>query len=158
MGEENFWLDGVNPVVHSVGGVSINNPKGVEGGAKKKLIGGDVEGKNIVRPLKPREHRVSGKKKYMKVDSHAWLPNRWKKGLETIKGRKVSLIDGWILQKDYGRIGGHFSERLKQRKKNIPASKTVILNDGKKRRGRGRPLTLGRQHGLIIHSRDEPEE
>ena len=32
-----------------------------------------------------------------------------------------------------------------------------MLNDGKKRRGRGRPLTLGRGHGLIIHYWDEPD-
>jgi len=68
----------------------------------------------------------------------------------------VSLVDKWILQKDYGRIGGRLSERLKQRKKNIPAPKAVMLNDGKKRRGRGLPLTQGRRHGLIIHYRDEP--
>jgi len=32
-----------------------------------------------------------------------------------------------------------------------------MLNDGKKRRGRGRPLTQGRGHGLIIHDREEPD-
>ena len=34
-------------MVNSIGGVSVNNPEGVEGGAKKRLIGGDVEGENI---------------------------------------------------------------------------------------------------------------
>jgi len=33
-----------------------------------------------------------------------------------------------------------------------------MLNDGKKRRGRGRPLTPGKGHGLIIHYRDKPDE
>ena len=33
-----------------------------------------------------------------------------------------------------------------------------MLNDGKKRRGRGRPLTQGRGRGLIIHYRDEPDD
>jgi len=69
----------------------------------------------------------------------------------------VSLVYRWILQKNYRRVGGRFLERLKQRKKNIPAPKAVMLNDGKKRRGRGRPLTLERGHGFIIHYRDEPD-
>ena len=33
-----------------------------------------------------------------------------------------------------------------------------MLNDGKKRRGRGRPLTQGRGNGLIIHYRDEHDD
>jgi len=70
----------------------------------------------------------------------------------------MSLIDRWILQKDYRRIGGRLFERLKQGKKNIPAPKAVMLNDGKKRRGRGRPLTPERGHWLINHYRDEPDE
>jgi len=70
----------------------------------------------------------------------------------------VRLINRWILQKDYRRIGGRLFKRLKQGKKNIPAPKAVMLNDGKKRRGRGRPLTRGGGHRLIIHYRDEPDE
>jgi len=54
----------------------------------------------------------------------------------------VSHVDRRILQEDYGRVGGRFFERLEQRKKNIPAPKAVMLNDGKKRRGR--VLSLGR--------------
>ena len=100
IGEKSFRWKGVNPVVDSVAGVGINNPQGVEGGAQKRLIGGDVEGENIVHPLKPGEHREIGKKRHMNVGSHAWLPNRRKEGLETIKGRKVSLVDRWILQKN----------------------------------------------------------
>ena len=69
----------------------------------------------------------------------------------------MGLIDRWILQKDNRGVNGHFLERLKQRKENIPAPKTVMLYDGKKRRGRGRPLTQGRGNGLIIHYRDEPD-
>ena len=88
-------------MVNSVGGVGINNPEGVEGGTKKRLIGGDVEGENIIHPLKPGEHRVVGKKRLMNIGGHAWLPNRGKEGLETIEGGKVSLVDRWILQKDY---------------------------------------------------------
>jgi len=53
----------------------------------------------------------------------------------------MSLIDRWILQKNYRWVGGRSSEQLKQGKKNIAAPKAVMLNDGKKRRGRGRPLT-----------------
>jgi len=94
----------------------------------------------------------------MNVGSHTWLPNWGKEGLETAKRRKVSLVDRWILQKDYRRIGGRFFKRLKQRKKNIPAPKAVMLNDGKKRRGRGQPLTPGKGNGLIILYRDEPDE
>jgi len=145
-------------MVNSIGGVSINNPKGVEGGAKKRLFGGDVEGEDVIHPLELREHRVTGKKRHINVGSHAWLPNRGKEGLETIERGKVSLVDRWILQKDYRRVNGRFSERLKQREKNILAPKAVMLNDGKKRMGRSRPLTQGRRHGLIIHFRDEPDE
>ena len=70
----------------------------------------------------------------------------------------MSPVDRWILPKDNRRIGCRFFERLKQGKKNIPAPKAVMLSDGKKRRGRGRPLTPGRGHRLIIHYRDEPDE
>jgi len=80
-------------VVSSVGGVSVNNPECVEGGAKERFGGGDVEGENIVHPLKPGKHREIGKKRHMNVGSHSWLPTRGKEGLETIKGRKVSLVD-----------------------------------------------------------------
>jgi len=145
-------------MVDSIGGVSINNPKGVKGGAKKRLVGGDVEGEDIIHPLELGEHRVVGKKRHMNVGSHAWLPNRGKEGLETIERGKVRLVNRWILQKNYRGVSGPFSERLKQRKKNIPAPKEVMLNDGKKSMGRGRPLTQGRRHGLIIHFRDEPHE
>jgi len=69
----------------------------------------------------------------------------------------VSLVDRWILQKDYRGVGGRLSEQLKQGKKNIPAPKAVMLNDGKKRRGWGRPLTQRRGNRLIIHYRDEPD-
>jgi len=148
----------VDPVVHGVGGVSINYPKRVEGSAKKRFVGGDVERENIIHPLEPGEHRVVGKKRHMNVGCQTWLPDRGKKGLETIKGRKVSLVDRWILQKDYRRIGGRSLERLKQGKKNIPAPKAVILNNGKKHRGGDRPSTPRRGHGLIIHFRDEPDE
>jgi len=70
----------------------------------------------------------------------------------------MSLIDRWILQKNYRRIGCRLFERLEQGKKNIPAPKAVMLNDGKKRMGRGRPLTPRRGHRSIIHYRDEPDE
>jgi len=145
-------------MVNSIGGVSINNPKGVKGSAKKRLVGGDVEGKDVIHPLELGEHRVMGKKRHRNVGSHAWLPNRGKKGLETIERGKVSLVDRWLLQQDYRGVSGRFSKRLKPRKKNIPAPKAVMLNDGKKRMGRGRPLTQGRRHGLIMHFRDEPDE
>jgi len=84
-------------VVGGVGGVSIDNSESVEVGAKKRLIGGDVEGEHIVHLLKPGEHRVIGKKRHVNVGSHSRLPNRGKEGLETIEGRKVSLVDRWVL-------------------------------------------------------------
>jgi len=124
-------------MVSSVGGVGVNNPKRVKSGAEERIIGGDVEGENIVHPLELGEHCVIGKKRHMNVGCHSWLPNRGKEGLETIKGRKVSLIDRRVLQKNYYGIGGRLFERLKQRKKNIPAPKAVILNDGKKHGGMG---------------------
>ena len=69
----------------------------MEGGAKKRFVGGDIEGENIVHPFEPGEHRVIGKKRHMKVGSHSWLPSRRKERLETIKGRKVSLVYRWVL-------------------------------------------------------------
>jgi len=69
----------------------------VEVGAEKRFIGGDVEGKHIVYPPKPGEHRVIGKKRHINVGSHTRLPTRGKEGLDTIEGRKVSLVDRWIL-------------------------------------------------------------
>jgi len=85
IGEKNFWWHGVNPVVSSIGGVSVHNPKGVEGGAKKRFIGGDVEGEDIIHLLEPGEHRVIGNERHMDVVSHTWLPNRGKKDLKPLK-------------------------------------------------------------------------
>jgi len=104
IGEKNIWWDGVNPVVNSVGGVGIDNPEGVEGGAKKRLIGRDVEGEHIVHPLKLGEHCVVGKQRHMKVGSHSWLANRGKERFKTMEGGKVSLVYRRILQKDYQRV------------------------------------------------------
>jgi len=70
----------------------------------------------------------------------------------------MSLVDRRILQKDYRRIGGRFFKRLKQGKKNIPAPKAVMLNDGKKLKGRDQPLTQGGGRWSIIHYRDVPDE
>jgi len=70
----------------------------------------------------------------------------------------MSLVDRWILQQDYRRIGARCFERFKQGKKNIPAPKAVMLNDGKKRGDRGRPLLPGKGNWSIIHYRDEPDE
>ena len=101
-------------MVNSVGGVRINNPKGVEGGAKKRLIGRAVEGENIVHPLKPGEHRIGGMNRHMNIGGHTWLPNRGNEGFKTITRGKMSVIDRRILQKDYRRVGGRFFKRLKQ--------------------------------------------
>jgi len=49
-------------------------------------------------------------------------------------------------------------ERLKQRKKNIPAPKAVMLNDGKNSRGGCQALSRRCRHGTIIHYRDEPDD
>jgi len=65
-------------MVNSIGGVSINNPKGVEGGAEKRLVGGDVEGEDVIHPLEFGKHCLIGKKRHMNVGSHMWLPNRGK--------------------------------------------------------------------------------
>ena len=65
-------------MVNSIGGVGVNNPEGVETGAKERLIGGDIEGEDVVHPFKPGEHRIVGKKEHMNVGSHSWLPNQWK--------------------------------------------------------------------------------
>ena len=99
--EEGVWLNGVDSVVNCVGGVSINYPKRVEGGAEKRFVGGDVERENIIHPLEPGEHRIIGKKRHMHVGRHPRLPNWGKEGLKTIKGRKVSLIDRRFLQENY---------------------------------------------------------
>jgi len=69
----------------------------------------------------------------------------------------VSLVDRGVLQKDDRGVGGRFLERLKQRKKSIPAPKAVMLNDGKKSRSGGQPMTGGRGRWAINHYRDEPD-
>jgi len=81
-------------VVSRVGGVSIDNSEGVKSGSKKRFIGGDVKGKNIVHRLKPGEHRVVGKKGHMNVGGHAWLPNRGKKDLKPLKEGRWALLTG----------------------------------------------------------------
>jgi len=88
-------------MVSSVGGVGVNNPERVKSGAEARITGGDVEGENVVHPLEPGEHCVIGKKRHMNVCCHSWLPNRGKKGLKTIKGRKVSLVDRRVLKENY---------------------------------------------------------
>ena len=110
IGKKNFWWDRVDPVVHSISRIGVNDSEGVQTGAKKRLAGGDIKGKDVVYPLKLGKHHVVGKKTHMNVGSHTWLPNRGKKGLETTKGRKASLVDRWILQKDYRGVGGRLSE------------------------------------------------
>jgi len=59
-----------------------------------------MQGKDILFPHKPGEYRVIGKKRHIKVGSHSWLPNRRKETFKPVEGRKVSLMDRWILQKD----------------------------------------------------------
>jgi len=95
--EKNLWWDGVDPMINSIGGVDVNNPKGVEVSAKKRFDGGDVEGEDTVHSPKPGEHCVTGQKRHMNVGSHSWLSTGGKEGLKTIKGRKVSLVDGRVL-------------------------------------------------------------
>jgi len=144
-------------VVDGVGGVGIDYPEGVECGAKKRFAGGDVERENVIHPLEPGEYGVIGKKRHMNVGRHTWLPNCGKEGFETIKGRKVSLVDRGVVQMNHRGVGGGFFKRLKQGKKNIQAPRVVMLNDGKKCRGGGQPLSRGRRRGTINHDRDEPD-
>jgi len=40
-------------VVTGVCGVGIDEPEGVETGAKEGLVGGDVQGEDVVHPLEP---------------------------------------------------------------------------------------------------------
>jgi len=94
------------------GGVGIDNPEGVKTGAEERLLGGHVQGEDVVKPLKPREHREVGKKKHMNLGSHTWLPNRGKERLKTIKGGEVGLVNRWILQKDQRGVGCRSLERL----------------------------------------------
>ena len=61
-----------------------------------------------------------------------------------------------VLEKYYRRIHGSLFARLKQGKKNILASKAVVLNDGKKGEGGGRPPT-GRG-GRVTHFWDVLDE
>ena len=69
----------------------------------------------------------------------------------------MSLVDRRVLQKNDRGVGGRFFERLKQRKKNIPAPKAVMLNDGNTSRSGGQPLTGRGGRGSINHYRDEPD-
>jgi len=77
--KKSLWLDGVDPMVNSVGGVGVDDSEGVKVGAEKTIMGGDLKGKIVVYPLKPGEHHVIGKKRHMKVACHTWLSNRGKK-------------------------------------------------------------------------------
>ena len=73
--KKNFRLDRVDLMVDRVGGVGVDDSEGVKTGAKKRFIGGDVKGKDVVFPPKPGEHRAVGKKGHMNVGSDAWLPH-----------------------------------------------------------------------------------
>lgn len=61
----------------SVGG--FDDSKGVEIGAKKPLVRGDVKGDDVVFPFEHGEHRVLEKKRSIYVGGHTGLPNRGKK-------------------------------------------------------------------------------
>jgi len=75
----------MDPRVNPIGGVGIINPEGVQTAAEKRLARGDMQSKDIVNPPNPGEQHVIGKKRYMNIGSHTWLPNRGQKGLETIE-------------------------------------------------------------------------
>jgi len=77
--EKSFRLDGVDPVVNTVGGVSIDDSEEVKMRAKKRVMGRDVKCKDIMLPGKLGEHRVVGKKRHMHEGSHTWLPEWGKK-------------------------------------------------------------------------------
>jgi len=75
----------VNPVVNSIGGVGVNNPKGVEVSAKKRFIGGDVEGEDVVHSFEPGKHGEVGKKRHMNRGSQRGFLTRGKKDLKPLK-------------------------------------------------------------------------
>jgi len=60
--KEGFWRDRMDSVVDCVGGVGFYYPKRVKVGPEERLLGGDVEVKDVIHPLEPWEHRVRGKK------------------------------------------------------------------------------------------------
>jgi len=73
--KKNFQLDRVDPMVDPVGAVGVDDSEGVKTGAKKRFMGGDVKGKDVVFLPKPGEHRAVGKKGHMNVGSDAWIPH-----------------------------------------------------------------------------------
>jgi len=83
--EKSVWLDRVDPMVHCVRRIGIDNPEGVKVGTEKWLIRGDVQGQDIVHSFKPGEHRVVGKKRHINVGRDSWLPNWRKASIKTIK-------------------------------------------------------------------------
>ena len=73
--KKKFQLDRVDPMVDRVGGVGVDDSEGLKTGAKKRFMGGDVKGKDVVFLPKAGEHRAVGKKGHMNVGSDAWLPH-----------------------------------------------------------------------------------
>jgi len=69
-------------------------------GPEERLLGGDIEGEDIIHPLEPWEHRKRSKERQVNVSRHARLSNWGEKGLKTVKGRKVGLVDRRILKEN----------------------------------------------------------
>jgi len=75
----------------------------------------------------------------MYVGSHPGLPGRWEKRNKAIKGGQARLSNQRVLKEDQQRVCLGIIKRYKEGRKNIPAPKTVMLDDGKQGEGGGLP-------------------
>jgi len=111
--EEGFRRDGVDPAVRRVDRVGIDEPEGVETGAKHRFLGRDVEGHNVDPLCKPWQYRKTSKKRTMYLECHPELPDWWKKGHKATERRKSGLTSRRVLKEDHRGVCARLFERLK---------------------------------------------
>jgi len=90
----------VGSVVMCVGGVGIYEPQGVKLGPEERLLGGDIEGEDVVHPFEHWEQRKRSKERHVNIGCHARLPDRGETRLNAVERGKVSLVDRRILMVD----------------------------------------------------------
>jgi len=101
IGEEIFWGDVVKPAVCRVDGVGINQPKGVELGAKNAYLGGYVEGHNIDPLRELWQQRKTSKKRTVNVGYASGLPDGRKKRPKAVEGGEAVLTNSRVQEEDH---------------------------------------------------------
>jgi len=54
--KEGVGVDGVDPMVASVGGVGVDQPEGVKVCPEERFLEGDIKGKDVIHPFEHWEH------------------------------------------------------------------------------------------------------